>query len=105
VPDTDETLAWRGRELHDGEGQRIGVIEEIYLDAETGAPRWALVQTGMFGTTRTFVPLQGASESEDAVAIPLDRDAVKDAPSIDPDGQLSRIEEDALRAHYEIGAQ
>jgi hypothetical protein len=105
MPDTDETLAWRGRELHDEEGQRIGVIEEIYLDADTSAPRWALVQTGLFGTTRTFVPLRGASESEDALTVPLDRDAVKAAPGLDADGQLSRVEEDALLAHYGIGSE
>jgi sporulation protein YlmC with PRC-barrel domain len=104
VPDTDETLAWRGRELHDGAGERIGVIEEIYLDAETGAAEWALVQTGMFGTTRTFVPLGGAEEVEDRVGVGVDRDAVKDAPSIDPDGQLSQAERDELRRHYGLGA-
>jgi hypothetical protein len=100
VPDTDETLAWRGRELRDRDGGRIGTIEEIYLDAETGAPEWALVQTGLFGTTRRFVPLRGAAATEDGVEAAVGRDAVKDAPGIDPDGQLSQSEEDALHRHY-----
>jgi hypothetical protein len=104
VPDTDDTLAWRGRDLHDSAGERIGVIEEIYLDAETGAAEWALVQTGMFGTTRTFVPLGGAEEAGDGIGVAVDRDAVRAAPSIDPDGQLSQAERDELRRHYGAGA-
>jgi hypothetical protein len=103
VPETEETLAWRGRELRDRQGGRIGVIAEIYLDAGTSAPEWALVQTGLFGTKRAFVPLRGASASEDGVDAVVDRDAVKDSPSIDPDGQLSQVEEDALRRHYGLG--
>jgi len=38
----DELLAKRGEDLYDRDGDKIGGIEEIYLDAETGEPngRW-----------------------------------------------------------------
>ena len=96
----EHILNWRGQALTDSDGGKIGTIEEIYLDAETSEPEWALVHTGLFGTKRNFVPLREASESDQGVRTPYTKDQVKDAPSIDPDGQLSQDEEAALYRHY-----
>ena len=85
---TDEVLTWRGQDLHGSDGEKLGTIEEIYLDAETRQPEWALVSSGMFGTKQSFVPLRDASHSGDGVRVPFDKSTVKDAPKIDPDGQL-----------------
>jgi hypothetical protein len=62
--DKDRILQYRGENLSDSNGDKIGSIEEIYLDAETDAPEWALVNTGMFGGKSTFVPLRDASEAD-----------------------------------------
>jgi uncharacterized protein (TIGR02271 family) len=97
---TEHILNWRGQALTDAGGSKIGTIEEIYLDADTGQPEWALVHTGMFGTKRNFVPLREAKESEQGVTAPYTKDQVKDAPAIDPDGQLSQREEAELYRHY-----
>jgi uncharacterized protein (TIGR02271 family) len=97
---TDEVLTWRGQDLQGSDGEKLGTIEEIYLDAETREPEWALVTTGMFGTKQSFVPLRNASASGDGVTVPFDKSTVKDAPKIDPDGQLSEHEEAELYRHY-----
>ena len=97
---TANVLEWRGQELLDNDGQKIGTIEEIYLDTETDQPEWALVKTGMFGGKGTFVPLQQANPSSDGVQVPFEKAHVKDAPNIDPDGQLSQSEEQTLYRHY-----
>jgi uncharacterized protein (TIGR02271 family) len=96
----EQTLNWRGQALIDSDGAKIGTIEEIYLDADSGEPEWALVHTGMFGTKRNFVPLREAGESDQGVTAPYSKDQVKDAPAIDPDGQLSQHEEAELYRHY-----
>jgi uncharacterized protein (TIGR02271 family) len=96
----DEILEQRGEDLYDGNGDKIGSIEEIYLDAETSEPEWALVKTGMFGTKSTFVPLHDLSREGDALRVPYDKDQVKDAPKPDPDGELSKDEEAQLYRHY-----
>jgi len=96
----EETLNWRGQALNDSNGDKIGTIEEIYLDADSGEPEWALVHTGLFGTKRNFVPLREASESDEGVRAPYTKDQVSDAPSIDPDGRLSQQEEAELYRHY-----
>jgi uncharacterized protein (TIGR02271 family) len=100
MPTTDQVLSWRGEQLRGSDGEKLGKIEEIYIDAETREPEWALVNTGMFGTKQSFVPLREASAAGDGVTVPFDKDTVKDAPTMDPDGSLSQAEEAELYRHY-----
>jgi uncharacterized protein (TIGR02271 family) len=84
----------------DGRGDRIGTIDAIYVDDQTGEPAWALVHTGLFGTKSTFVPLAQASDRNGDVQVPYQKQLVKDAPRIDPDQHLSAAEEQQLWRHY-----
>jgi len=97
---TDNILQYRGQDLVDTSGSKIGRIEEIYLDTETNQPEWALVNTGLFGTKSTFVPIREASESGGSLAVPFSKEQVKDAPSVDAGGELSQQEEAELYRHY-----
>ena len=63
---TQDVLGLRGQHLMGRDGEKIGTIEEIYLDTGTDRPEWALVTTGMFGTKQSFVPIGGASRDGDA---------------------------------------
>jgi len=96
----DRILQFRGQDLTDSSGSKIGSIEEIYLDTETNEPEWALVHTGLFGTKQTFVPIRDASEADGSLRVPFSKDQVKDAPKVDPDGQLSQRDEAELYRHY-----
>ena len=96
----DRLLQLRGEDLYDSDGDKLGSIEEIYLDNETGAPEWALVKTGLFGSKSTFVPVRDASDEGGTVRVPFDKATVKDAPKPDADGQLSQDEERELYRHY-----
>jgi uncharacterized protein (TIGR02271 family) len=100
MPDIDTVRGWQGRTLVDRDGDRIGSIDAIYLDDHTGEPEWALVNTGLFGTNASFVPLAQATAAGDNVRVPYDKQLVKDAPRIDPDGHLSEAEERQLWRHY-----
>jgi uncharacterized protein (TIGR02271 family) len=100
MPDIDTARGWQGRTLVDRDGDRIGTIDAIYLDDPTGEPEWALVNTGLFGTKSSFVPLAQATEAGDDVRVPYDKQLVKDAPRVDPDQHLSEAEERQLWRHY-----
>jgi uncharacterized protein (TIGR02271 family) len=102
---TDQLQHLRGTQVVDPSGDKIGKIEEIYLDDETRQPEWLLVNTGLFGTKSTFVPLQGATPQEDVVRVQFDKATVKDAPNIDVDTHLSREEEDELYRYYGLQPQ
>jgi uncharacterized protein (TIGR02271 family) len=102
MPTKEQVLEWRGEELLDRDGDKIGKIEEIYLDTDTGGPEWVLVNTGLFGTKSTFVPIRDASRESDGIHVPFEKSHVKDAPGVDPDGQLSQQEESVLYRHYDL---
>ena len=102
MPEATEVLEWRGRTAVGTDGSKLGKIEEIYLDAETRRPEWALIQTGMFGAKSSFMPLAGATSDGDRVQAPFSKDQVKNAPQLDPDGELSQPDEAALYSHYGI---
>jgi uncharacterized protein (TIGR02271 family) len=96
----EQILRCRGEDLLGEDGEKIGQIQEIYLDTETREPEWALVNTGLFGTKSTFVPISNASQEADGLRVPYQKSQVKDAPTVDPDGQLSQREEAELYRHY-----
>src|ERR671917_1062437 len=101
--DKDRMLAFRGKELVDEEGSKIGEIVEMYLDAESGEPEWALVHTGLFGTKQTFVPLREAAEGDDEnLKVPYAKKMVGDAPHIEPSGQLTKDQEASLYRHFGV---
>jgi hypothetical protein len=84
----------------DRDSNKIGEVVDIYLDNETDRPEWAVVRTGLFGLRSTFVPLAEAREVGDELQVPHQRSQVKQAPNIEPDGQLSAAEEAELYRHY-----
>jgi hypothetical protein len=100
MPDIEKVDTWQGRTLLDRDGGRIGTIDAIYLDDRTGQPAWALVNTGLFGTKSSFVPLAQAFQSDLDVLVPYDRQLVTDAPRIDSDQHLSEVAERQLWQHY-----
>ena len=96
---------WRALAIVDRDGTTVGTINEFYLDRETGHPTWALVNTGLFGTTQTFVPLVHATELSDGLQVPYEKRHIKDSPKVDLHDELSPDEEAALFAHYGVDYQ
>ena len=82
------------------DGDKIGGIGQIYLDDNTGEPKWVTVKTGLFGTSESFVPLDGASLSGGDIVVKYDKATVKDAPRVDADGNITPEEEEALYSYY-----
>jgi uncharacterized protein (TIGR02271 family) len=99
-PTASAVTEWRGRNAVDSDGDKIGSIDEIYMDAQTGKPEWLAVKTGIFGSKVSFVPIAGASDADGDVRLPYDKQQVKDAPNAEADGELSQDEEASLYRHY-----
>jgi sporulation protein YlmC with PRC-barrel domain len=100
ISDVDTVRSWQGRAMVDRDGDRIGSIEDIYADDQSGEPEWALVKTGLFGTKSSFVPIVQASQRDGDVQVPYDKQLVKDAPRIEADQHLSEADEQQLWRHY-----
>jgi uncharacterized protein (TIGR02271 family) len=100
VTEITHAYDWSGRTVIGSDGEKIGKIEDLYLDHQSDRPEWASVHTGLFGTKRSFVPLAGATPQGEDVRVPVFKDQVKSAPGIEPEGELSEQEEIALFEHY-----
>jgi sporulation protein YlmC with PRC-barrel domain len=100
--DREQILKFRGQSLYDRDGEKVGTIEEVYLDADTNEPAWAVLNAGLLGTKSLFVPLNKASESDGDLTVPYDKATIKDAPDVEASGQLTKQEEADLHAHYGI---
>ena len=92
----DQIQAVRGGTAVDSSGSKIGGIGEVYLDDQTGQPAWLTINTGLFGTSESFVPLQEATVEGDQVTLPYSKDQVKDAPRVDADQHLDVEQEREL---------
>ncbi|GAA2815042.1 PRC-barrel domain-containing protein [Saccharopolyspora taberi] len=98
-----EALRLFGCEVFDPEGHRIGIVGQLFLDDRTEQPVWITVQTGLFGTNESFVPLRGAAFDGDTLTVAVRKAAVRHAPRVPlDDGDLPPKQEQALYLYYGI---
>ncbi len=90
----------QGSTAYGSNGEKIGSVGQIYLDDQSGQPAWVTVNTGLFGTSESFVPLSEASYSGDRLTLPYDKDKIKGAPNVAEDGHISPEEEQTLYEYY-----
>ena len=94
---------WHGKLLVDFDGEKIGKLEDVYVDVETDAPQFATVKEGFFGRHLTFVPLGGIKIGPDELQVQVRKSQVEAAPNIEMHGEeLSQADESALYHHYEL---
>ena len=79
--DIDTVQRWQGRTMVDLAGDKLGTIDAIYLDDETGQPEWATVTSGLFAAKAAFVPLAQAQPMGDSVQVPYDKQQAQPSAS------------------------
>ena len=102
MPTLNEVQTWKGLDLRDNDGDKIGSITDVYLDRQTGEPAWIAVKTGLFGMSSSLVPVSGAQPTTEGVTVPYEKAKVKDAPNVVADGELTPDEERRLYDHYGV---
>jgi hypothetical protein len=100
MPTLQDVEGWKGRTVVDPDGDKVGTLEEFYLDRQSGDPTWAAIRTGLFGTHTSLAPLDGAALAGNDVQLGYSKSAVKDAPRPEVEGELTRDEERRLFDHY-----
>ena len=91
---------WRGQDVLDPVGEKLGKLEEVYFDGETDDPTFASVKTGTFSKSLTLVPLARATVGRDYVRVDRAKGEFKKAPSFDTDVELTLDDEAATFRHY-----
>jgi hypothetical protein len=106
VFEADDIRNWRGHDVVDAEGRKVGELEAIYVDTTTDQPSFGTVKVGLPTRHRlVFVPLDRAKVGPGYLAVAYDRKLIKDAPSIDTDGELPSADEEAVFTHYGLSYQ
>ncbi len=100
---SDDVQQVVGADAYGSDGSKLGRIGQVFLDDQTGEPVFATVNTGLFGLAENFVPLAQASLSGGRVDVGFDKDKIKGAPNVSPDGgHLSPEEEQTLYDYYDL---
>ncbi|KUG61906.1 hypothetical protein AVL61_11325 [Kocuria rosea subsp. polaris] len=84
------------------DGDKIGKVEQVFLDDNTEEVTFVTVNTGLFGAKESFVPVDGAQQDGDRLVLPYTKDVVKDAPNVDADQHLSPAEEEEIYRYYKM---
>jgi sporulation protein YlmC with PRC-barrel domain len=94
---------WHGMMLVDRDGEKIGKLQDVYVDVETDEPQFATVKEGLVGRHLTFVPLSGIRIGPHELQVPVTKEKVRTAPNIEMHGEeLSQQDESALYHHFEL---
>jgi uncharacterized protein (TIGR02271 family) len=93
-----------GHDAYAADGEKIGRVGQLYFDDQTGQPEVVTVNTGLFGTNESFVPLSEATTAKGALRVPYTKEEVKGAPNVSVgDGHLDEAQEEELYAYYGLG--
>lgn len=99
----DDVKQWRGQNVIDPGGKRLGRLVEILYDTQTDTPAFAVVRAGHVGGRRdTLVPLSGASVGQEYLRVAVEKGAFKDAPSFEAERELSAEDEARTYDYYGI---
>jgi hypothetical protein len=71
---------WHGKQLVDSDGDKIGKLEDVYVDVETDEPMFGTVKEGLIGRHLTFVPLVGVTIGPDNLQVTVAKDAGEGCP-------------------------
>lgn len=94
---------WHGKMLIDIDGEKIGKLQDVYVDVETDVPQFATVKEGVIGRHLTFVPLGGIQVGPDELQVAVTKEQVRSAPDIEMHGEeLSQADESTLYHHFEL---
>lgn len=94
---------WHGKMLLDRDGEKIGKLQDVYVDVDNDEPQFATVKEGLIDRHLTFVPLGGITVGPDDLQVTVSKAQVESAPNIKQHGEeLSQADESALYHHFEL---
>ncbi len=99
APDDEQQAEWKGLDLYDLDGEKIGKVEEVRGDA-TGGLGWVVIETGFLGTKKMLVPAGEVRRSGDRLSVPFTKDRVKDAPEVGDEMAPTEEEKGKICRYY-----
>jgi sporulation protein YlmC with PRC-barrel domain len=92
---------WRGHDVIDLDGAKLGQLEDVFYDVETDDPMFLLVKVGgLLSKKLALVAVAGATVAPDRLRVNYRKSEIKDAPTYDPDLELTVDQEAGAYQHY-----
>jgi hypothetical protein len=90
----------RGTDVYSADGEKIGSVEEIYYDDQSGEPEWVGLGTGFLGMKRKVVPVEGLRREGDHLQVPFTKERIQNEPEYDFEEMISNEAESALCSYF-----
>ena len=100
--DYEQLSKLSGHEVVAEDGEKVGYVDLIFRDDETGQPEWLGIWDGLPDTKpRVLVPVRGVEVDGDVVRIPWPAEVVRSAPSYEAPHGVIMSREDVVEVDAE----
>ncbi len=86
----ERILDWRGQDVFDRDGERLGKLDEVFYDRASGEAMLASIKSGLLGRRATLVSLRGATAGRDYVRLAFSAEQVGQTKDVEISETLSR---------------
>ena len=87
--DFEQLRELSGHEVIAEDGEKVGYVDLVFRDVDTGEPEWLGIWDGLPDTKpRILVPVRGVAVDGDVVRLPWSAELVRNAPSYEPPHNL-----------------
>lgn len=85
---------------YDVDGDKVGGVQDVYVNDTTGQPDFVSVNHGLFGGGDSIVPLRGHTLRDGELHLAFPKERIEDAPDLDENGHLTTEDQEAFYRHY-----
>jgi hypothetical protein len=96
----EQIAEWRGQDVLDSSGQRIGKLDEVFFRSDANEAVFARVTSGLLGRHVTFIPLKDATVGRDHVRVAYSEEQIDRAGKVEADETLGTDEARRLAEVY-----
>ncbi len=86
----------------DSKGKKLGDVNDVHLEKESGIPAWVTVSLGLLNTRKHYVPLADSRFEGEDLHVGWTKSVISDAPGAASSVELTPDEESALIDYYEL---
>jgi PRC-barrel domain len=93
---------WLGQQVLDADGQKLGKLDEIYYDLDSGAPVFVAIKSGLLGRHSQLVPVRGATVGRDHFRVAYTKELIDRAEEDSGDASVGDEDVQRLAATYGV---
>jgi alpha-D-ribose 1-methylphosphonate 5-triphosphate synthase subunit PhnG len=102
VPTVESIESWRGQDVLDSAGEKVGRLEEVYSDAAGDEPVLISIKRGRLGHQVKLAPVSDAAVSREYVRLPFTGEQFAGAPDVTVGDKLTAEQCAAVLALFAV---